>query len=128
MSTMVRRGSFSLSLSSAVVIVLIGDTSCVTAEAGKQKPLSVQGCDATFGVLVTGFARLGTPPALRGRGSTRTMHGVRPRSHRSRIVTSTYATVQDLRSGGRVSVRYHPAQLLSRSVTFGERRSGCRDS
>src|SRR6476620_6715276 len=125
MSTTVRRGSSSPSLSSAVVIVLIGGTSCVTVEAGKQKPLSVQGCDATFGVLVTRFARLGTPPALHGRGSTRTMHGVRPRSHRSRIVTSTYATVQDLRSGGRVSVRYHPYPL-SRSVTFGERRSGCR--
>src|SRR5580765_6020624 len=98
MSTMVRRGSSSPSLSSAVVILLIGGTSCVTVEAGKQKPLFVQGCDATFGVLVTGFARLGTPPALHGRGSTRTMHGVLPRGHRSRIVTSTYATVQDLRT------------------------------
>src|SRR6476659_4744667 len=55
MSTTVRRGSSSPSLSSAVVIVLIGGTSCVTVEAGKQKPLSVQGCDATFGVLVTRF-------------------------------------------------------------------------
>src|SRR4029079_16112380 len=108
MSTTVRRGSSDPSLSSAVVIVLIGDTSCVTVEVGKQKPLSVEGGDATFGALVWGAQHVGTPPALHGRGSTRTMHGVRPRSHRSRIVTSTYATVQDLRSGGRVSVRYHP--------------------
>src|SRR6185369_315364 len=87
---------------------------------GKQKPLSEQGCDATFGVLDTRFARLGTPPALHGRGSTRTMHGVRPRIHRSRIVTSTYATVQDLRPrrSGIGSVPSGPA--LSRSVRFGE--------
>ena len=45
------------------------------------------------------------------------MHGVRPRSHRSRIVTSTYATVQDLRPGGRFRFG---------TITFGERRSGCR--
>ena len=61
----------------------------------------MQGCDATFGVLVTEFARLGTPPALHGRGSTRTMHGVRPGSHRSRIVTSTHLTAQDLGAGRR---------------------------
>src|SRR6478672_8280598 len=117
MSTTVRRGSSSPSLRSVVVIVLIGGTSCVTVEAGKQKPLSVQGCDATFGVLVTGFARLGTPPALHGRGSTRTMHGVRPRSHRSRIVTSTHPTVQDPRLERSVSIRCHRS---------GTRRSGRR--
>src|SRR6187399_2478036 len=100
MSTTVRRGSSSPSLSSAVVIVLIGRTSC-DGGGGQTKTPVLAGVWATFGVLVTWFARLGTPPALHGRGSTRAMHGVRPRGHRSRIVTSRHPTMQDPKPNAR---------------------------